>query len=47
MKSSRRLLNFLSKRGKKLSPLLILTHDYPDPDAIAIPILTPLRLHGR
>jgi nanoRNase/pAp phosphatase (c-di-AMP/oligoRNAs hydrolase) len=35
MKSSRRLLNFLSKRGKKLSPLLILTHDYPDPDAIA------------
>jgi len=31
----RRLLHFLAKRRKHLSPLLILTHDYPDPDALA------------
>jgi len=31
----RRLLRFLSNQRKRLSPLLILTHDFPDPDAIA------------
>jgi nanoRNase/pAp phosphatase (c-di-AMP/oligoRNAs hydrolase) len=30
-----RLLGFLSRRRRSLSPLLILTHDYPDPDALA------------
>jgi hypothetical protein len=30
-----RLLRFLAERGTSLSPLLILTHDYPDPDALA------------
>jgi nanoRNase/pAp phosphatase (c-di-AMP/oligoRNAs hydrolase) len=33
--SARRLLNFLAERKEALSPLLILTHDYPDPDALA------------
>lgn len=32
---ARRLLHFLARRKKTISPLLILTHDYPDPDAIA------------
>ncbi len=31
----RRLLDFLRKHRKRLSPLLILTHDFPDPDALA------------
>jgi nanoRNase/pAp phosphatase (c-di-AMP/oligoRNAs hydrolase) len=31
----RRLLDFLSANRKTLSPLLILTHDVPDPDALA------------
>lgn len=31
----RRLLRFLGSHRRALSPLLILTHDYPDPDAIA------------
>ena len=31
----RRLLRFLSKQRERLSPLLILTHDFPDPDALA------------
>ena len=38
MRVSRRakaLLDFLSAGGRKLSPLLILTHDHPDPDALA------------
>jgi len=30
-----RLLRFLNERGTSLSPMLILTHDYPDPDALA------------
>ena len=30
-----RLLGFLSRHRTRLSPLLILTHDYPDPDALA------------
>ena len=29
------LLTYLAKNGGTLSPLLILTHDYPDPDALA------------
>ncbi len=32
---ARRLLRFLAKRRETISPLLILTHDYPDPDALA------------
>src|SRR3989338_2449196 len=32
---ARALLRFLRKHRKKISPLLILTHDFPDPDAIA------------
>jgi len=32
---ARRLLRFLAKRRAAISPLLILTHDYPDPDALA------------
>lgn len=35
MDSARALIRFLRRQGKKLSPLLILTHDHPDPDAIA------------
>lgn len=29
------LISYLRRHGRKLSPLLILTHDHPDPDAIA------------
>jgi nanoRNase/pAp phosphatase (c-di-AMP/oligoRNAs hydrolase) len=32
---ARKLLQFLDERKTTLSPLLILTHDFPDPDAIA------------
>jgi len=32
---ARELLQFLDERKETLSPLLILTHDFPDPDAIA------------
>lgn len=32
---ARRLLNLIRTQGKKLSPLTILTHDHPDPDALA------------
>jgi len=32
---TRKLLRFLSEKKEALSPLLILTHDYPDPDALA------------
>lgn len=32
---ARKLVNFLEARKKSLSPLLILTHDFPDPDALA------------
>jgi nanoRNase/pAp phosphatase (c-di-AMP/oligoRNAs hydrolase) len=28
------LVEFLSEKGQSLSPLLILPHDYPDPDAL-------------
>ncbi len=33
--SARKLLRFLAKNKERISPLLILTHDYPDPDALA------------
>ena len=33
--NSRRLLRFLSRNRGDIAPLLILTHDYPDPDALA------------
>jgi nanoRNase/pAp phosphatase (c-di-AMP/oligoRNAs hydrolase) len=35
LKHARKLLQFLEERKTTLSPLLILTHDFPDPDAIA------------
>lgn len=34
-RQARRLLRFLSKHKESVSPLLILTHDYPDPDSLA------------
>ena len=34
-KSARRVLRFLAGQKDKISPLLILTHDYPDPDSLA------------
>lgn len=34
-KSARKIIRFLARRKDSLSPLLILTHDYPDPDALA------------
>ncbi len=33
--SARKILDFLSSRGEEFSPLLILAHDFPDPDALA------------
>ncbi len=33
--AARKLLDFLSTHRERLSPLLILTHDFPDPDALA------------
>lgn len=35
MRRIQRLLNYFTAQGEKLSPLLILTHDYPDPDSLA------------
>ncbi len=35
VENARRLLDFLAKRRDSLSPLLIMTHNYPDPDALA------------
>ena len=32
---TRKLLRFLEKKKEAISPLLILTHDHPDPDALA------------
>ncbi|HNX68100.1 MAG TPA: DHH family phosphoesterase [Candidatus Omnitrophota bacterium] len=34
-RNGRKLLRFLEKKKDSISPLLIVTHDYPDPDAIA------------
>lgn len=34
-KNGRKLLRFLERHKDAISPLLIVTHDYPDPDAIA------------
>jgi len=34
-KHAKKILSYLSEENKKISPLLILTHDYPDPDALA------------
>ena len=33
--SSLKLLKFLRKKGRKFGPLLIVTHDHPDPDGLA------------
>lgn len=35
LRNSRRILRFLSLHRENISPLLILTHDHPDPDALA------------
>lgn len=35
VKSARKLIEFLDQHSEEISPLLIMTHDYPDPDAIA------------
>lgn len=35
MNSAHTLIRFLRRQGRSLSPLLILTHDHPDPDAVA------------
>jgi nanoRNase/pAp phosphatase (c-di-AMP/oligoRNAs hydrolase) len=35
MKNVYRIRKFLSRNRHRISPLLILTHDYPDPDALA------------
>lgn len=35
MGNTDRILHYLSGHAEQLSPLLILTHDYPDPDALA------------
>ena len=32
---ARRLVKLLREKGRSLSPLTILTHDHPDPDALA------------
>ena len=32
---ARKLIALLQSKGRDLSPLTILTHDYPDPDALA------------
>jgi len=45
----RKLLRFLKRRKDFLSPLLIMTHNYPDPDAIAAAVTLQYlaeRLHG-
>jgi nanoRNase/pAp phosphatase (c-di-AMP/oligoRNAs hydrolase) len=34
-RSEKKLLDFLAKKNTSVSPLLILTHDFPDPDALA------------
>lgn len=34
-KNGKKLLRFLAHKKESISPLLIVTHDYPDPDAIA------------
>lgn len=34
-KNAVELLRFIKERGAKFSPLLIMTHNYPDPDALA------------
>ncbi len=35
MRAAHRLVRFLRRQGRDLGPLLILTHDHPDPDAVA------------
>lgn len=46
-RNARELLEFLNQRAASLSPLLILTHDYPDPDALATAFaLQHLLQHG-
>jgi len=49
MPTPRDFLDFLAQKGKALSPLLILTHDHPDPDAMATASALAYvvdRLHG-
>ena len=34
-KEARRLVHYLNKNKHKISPMLVMVHDFPDPDAIA------------
>lgn len=45
IQNARALLQFLSERASSLSPLLILTHDFPDPDALATAFSLQHMLH--
>src|SRR5438067_1218183 len=43
------LLHYLAQRGKAISPLLILTHNHPDPDCLASAVTLAFlaeKLHG-
>lgn len=43
------LLHFLAERGKEISPLLIMTHNHPDPDCLASAVALAFlveKLHG-
>jgi len=47
--SAQGLLDFLSERGKEISPLLILMHNHPDPDSMASALALSFiaeKLHG-
>lgn len=35
LRNAKRIMRFLDREKHRISPLLIMTHDYPDPDAIA------------
>jgi nanoRNase/pAp phosphatase (c-di-AMP/oligoRNAs hydrolase) len=43
---ARRLLNLLARHGKRFGPLTILTHDHPDPDALASAWVLAHLAHG-
>ena len=43
---ARKLLRELARLGRRISPLLILTHDYPDPDSLASAWALAFLAHG-
>ncbi len=43
---ARRLLNLLARQGRRLGSLTILTHDHPDPDALASAWVLSYLAHG-